>query len=57
LKVEAHLIAEDAQRPGAGPVLFARPRLANVAQEIEILPHCGAYALTALKLPLGWRRL
>ena len=38
-QIEAHLIAEHAQRAGAGAVLFARAVLADVAQEIEILPH------------------
>ncbi len=38
-EIEAHLIAEDAQRAGAGAIVLAGALLPDVAQKIEILPH------------------
>jgi hypothetical protein len=52
-QIEAHLIAEYAQRAGARAILLAGAVLSDVAQEIEILPH---YAFTALRLPLAASR-
>jgi hypothetical protein len=41
-EVEAHLIAEDAQRAGPGPVRLLDPLLQDVPEEVQILPHGGA---------------
>ena len=38
-QVKAHLVAEDAQRAGTGPVFLARARVANVPHHVEILFH------------------
>ena len=40
-EVEAHLVAEDAQRAGAGAIALAHPVLADVAHQIEVLLHSG----------------
>jgi hypothetical protein len=39
IEIEAHLIAKYAQRSGAGTIALGRAVLADVAQEIEVLPH------------------
>ena len=38
-EVEAHLVPEDAERPGAGPVGLARPGGQHVVEQVEIGPH------------------
>ena len=38
-EIEAHLVAEDRQRAGAGPVILADAVVAHVAHEVEILLH------------------
>ena len=40
-EVEAHLVAEDAQRAGAGAIALAHPVLPDVAHQIEVLLHSG----------------
>ena len=40
-EVEAHLVAEDAQRAGAGAVAPAHPVLADVAHQVEVLLHAS----------------
>jgi hypothetical protein len=39
VQIEAQLRAEDAQRPGAGAIVLARPVLEDAAHEIEIKSH------------------
>ena len=41
-EVEAHLVAEDAQRAGAGAVALLDAVLQDVPEEVQILPHGGA---------------
>jgi hypothetical protein len=36
-KIKPHLVAEDAERAGIGPVVLAGASLANASEEIEIL--------------------
>jgi len=50
VQIEAHLVAKDAHRAGAGAIALRSTVLTDVAQKIEILAH---YAFTALKLPVG----
>ena len=38
-QVEPHLVAEDAQRAGAGAVGLLDPVLEDVPEEVEVLPH------------------
>src|SRR5262249_11931875 len=38
-KIETHLVDEDAERAGIGPVVLADAGLANAGEEIEILTH------------------
>ena len=40
-QIEAHLVAEDAQRAGAGAIALVHPVLPDVAHQIEILLHSG----------------
>ena len=39
VEIEAHLMAEHAERAGAGAVVLACAGLADRPQQIEILPH------------------
>ena len=41
-EIEAHLVAEQAQRAGARAVVLARAAVADRPQEVEILPHACA---------------
>jgi hypothetical protein len=36
-EIEAHLMAEDAERAGIGPVVLADAVFANAGEEIEVL--------------------
>ena len=38
-KIEAHLVAEHAERAGTGAVFLRRPRVAHQAHHVEILAH------------------
>ena len=38
-EVEAHLVAEDAQRAGAGAVVLGAPCVRTVSRQIQVLPH------------------
>ena len=38
-QVEAHLVAEDGERAGAGPVILAMAVVAHLPHEVEILFH------------------
>jgi hypothetical protein len=38
-QVETHLVAEDAQRAGAGAVALLDPRREHPVEEVEVLPH------------------
>ena len=38
-EVEAHLVAEDAQRAGAGAVTLLVPVVEDALDQVEVLPH------------------
>ena len=40
-EVEAHLVAEDAERPGPGAVALLGPVVEHALEEIEVLPHAA----------------
>ena len=43
LKIEAHLMAENRHRPGAGPILLLGPRFEDMAHEVEVLAHGSGF--------------
>lgn len=38
-QVEPHLVAENRDRPGPGPVLLPYPRVAHAAHQVQVLAH------------------
>jgi len=43
-EVEAHLVTEDAARPGAGAVGLLHPVVQHVVDEVEVLPHQSSFS-------------
>ncbi len=56
IQIEAHLVSEYAQGAGAGAVVFACAALADVAQEIEILPQLCVRRTEMLPVGMRLRR-
>src|SRR4029079_4850141 len=52
-QVEAHLVPEDRERPGAGAVLLARALVERPTQEVEVLLHGSIVPTASVEPPTG----